>query len=105
MLRQIIIPIGPSIAYVPLTQEQFACIDVEDIPTISGRSWFADKDTSTGKFYAKALYPGNIRKRMHDVILGKRDGYTIDHTDCKLTLHNRRANLRYASKKQQAYNR
>ena len=105
MLRQIITPIGPSIAYVPLTQDQFACIDVADIPLVDGRNWFADKDTTTGKFYAKCYLPGQIRVRMHEFILGKREGYTVDHANCDMTLHNRRANLRYATKMQQAYNR
>jgi hypothetical protein len=105
MLRQIIIPIGPSIAYVPLTQEQFACIDVDDIPIVDGRNWFADKDTTTGKFYAKRQVSGRKKLRMHQSILGKIDGYTPDHIDCSRTLDNRRANLRHATPSQQACNR
>lgn len=105
MLRQIIIPISPSIAYIELTQGQYACIDADDIHLVEGRSWFADKDTTTGKFYAKALFHGNMRRRMHDVILGKKDGYTVDHILCDLPLHNRRSNLRHATKGEQARNR
>lgn len=105
MLRQIIIPISASIAYVELTQGQFACIDIEDAPLVEGRSWFADKDTTTGHFYAKCYLPGQIRVRMHDFILGKKSGHTADHIRCHETLDNRRANLRHATASQQAHNR
>lgn len=105
MLRPIIVPIGPSIAYLPLTQGQIACIDIEDIPLVDGYNWFADKDSTTDKFYAKAVFPGQGRKRMHDVIFGKKEGYTVDHIYCERSLDNRRANLRHATPKEQARNR
>lgn len=105
MLRPIIRPIGPSIAYVQLTQGQYACIDASDIPLVEGRIWFADKDTTTGRFYAKCYFPGQVRVRMHDLIFGKREGHTVDHIHCDLTLHNRRSNLRHATPAEQARNR
>jgi hypothetical protein len=105
MLRQIITPISASLAYVPLTQGQFACIDIEDVPRVEGLSWFSDKDTTTGKFYAKCYLPGNVKVRMHTFIFGKKEGHTVDHINCDLTLHNRKGNLRHATPAEQTWNR
>ena len=62
--RPIVIPIGPSIAYVPLTQGQFACIDVDDVALVGDRNWYAHWSEQTQSYYAQTA--GNVA--MHRVI-------------------------------------
>jgi hypothetical protein len=100
-VRELIRPIGPSIAYVPLTQGQFSVIDVEDIPLVQGSNWNARWDETI-----KGWYAGGSLGALHRVILGlvKGDKLIADHRNPAATLDNRRANLRIADQRQSIIN-
>jgi hypothetical protein len=110
--RPIEIPIGPSIAYVPLTQGQFALIDREDAEPASHDSWRANWSPKTLSFYAittRQITPGpHGRKifKLHRVLMGIADPeIQIDHAN-RCTLDCRRsANLRIATHAQNQFNR
>ena len=88
--RQIVIPIGPSIAYVPLSQGQFAVVDVEDIPKIEHLPWCYARGYAVSMHAGKRLY-------MHRTVLGHHD--VVDHRN-ECGTHNFKGNLRPATKLQ-----
>lgn len=102
--RPIEIPIGPSIAYVPLTQGLYALIDAEDAERVGKYAWHAALNSTSGHFYARRRV-GNARMPLHDAILGEREGFTADHICSERTLDNRKCNLRHADRNQQVWNR
>lgn len=92
--RPIFIPIGPSIAYVPLTQGQHALIDAEDANKVSAFNWFAHK--RRGNFYAATNVPSGEGQRtvsLHNMVTGFS---FVDHHS-RNTLDNRKINLRSAT--------
>lgn len=103
--RKVEIVIGPSIAYIPLTQGLFACVDSDDVARVDARNWCAVKSTS-GAFYA---YSRNGRQRrglpLHRFIMGDENPLTVDHRHPLRTLDCRKANLRFATPSQQGMNR
>jgi hypothetical protein len=99
-IRQIIIPVGPSIAYVPLTKGQFALIDREDAELVSGHSWCAFWDKTTQSFYAR---DSSDLIGMHRIISKCPDDMEADHKNHR-TLDNRACNLRPATKSQNQHN-
>lgn len=105
-LRQLIFPIGPSIAYVPLTQGLFACIEAWDAEIIGRSNWHASTDKVRGSvvsFYARRAAPDD--KKMHQILLTVPDGYVSDHRNGH-TLDNRRiGNLRIATIEENNRNR
>ena len=107
-VREVIIPIGPSIAYVPLTQGQFALIDRDDAVVVSRRNWFAHLDRKRRAFYAATNEPKpGSRQRMlglHRYLLGDVEGLMVDHANGS-SLDNRRSNLRLATSSNNQHNR
>jgi hypothetical protein len=107
-LRLVDIPIGPSIAYVPLTHGQWAIIDREDAPLAGKYNWCAWWDYRRKVYYAIRTLNGQrpCVMRMHRLIAGIVDNpdACADHKNLN-TLDNRRANLRLATKDQNAANR
>lgn len=106
--RPVIIPIGPSIAYVELTQGKWACIDAEDAGRLGAHNWCAMKSPYSEDFYAVragSLNANGVRVhvRMHTEVIGKHKGKTPDHKS-GFTLDNRKQNLRAATKVQNAFN-
>lgn len=94
MPREIIIPIGPSIAYVPLTQGLYSLIDREDAKIVTGQDWFAAR-AGGDLIYAKTGR-GRAQTYLHRILLGLQRGDKSqgDHKNHD-TLDNRRsANLR-----------
>lgn len=106
MLRQIIIPIGPSIAYVPLTRGQYALIDREDAQWAGRWNWHTRKSSSGTYYAARSVAPRgeeHFRLFMHTELLGpSSSGLTADHLMTRNGLDNRRSNLRPANKSEQA---
>lgn len=99
--------IGPSIAYIPLSQEQYALIDFDDLSLLANEQWYAWWNPSTKSYYAVRNAPNNARPQriyMHRVILSCRDGFVGDHRN-KNTIDNRRANLRECTYAQNLCNR
>ena len=107
-VREVIIPIGPSIAYVPLTQGQFALIDRADAAKVGQRNWFAQWDHRGRRYYA-ARQIAIDGKRQSPLFL-HRDlcaeaglGEPVDHRN-GYSLDDRRSNLRPATHSQNAFN-
>lgn len=107
--RSVIIPIGPSIAYIPLTQGQFALIDREEAPRLSQWSWQAAWSPNTQTFYARRAYrekeTGKVKAvPLHREILQPTPDIQVDHENSD-TLNNLRSNLRRASHSDNQHNR
>ena len=104
--RPIEIPIGPSIAYVPLTQGQFALIDREDAAIVGLHNWYALWSARTVSFYA---YRNKRQNGKYGLLalhgfLCPEDGDIKDHAN-RNTLDDRKCNLRGGSYAQNAQNR
>lgn len=98
--RDAFVVIGPSIAYVPLTQGLFALIDVADISKLQMRNWYAKR------FRCGMYAASNEGKRtvlMHREILNNPES-SVDHVNGE-TLNNLRSNIRVATQAQQCINR
>lgn len=93
--RPIEIPIGPSIAYVPLSQGQYAVIDIDDIPRIEHLPWCYARGYAVSADNGERLF-------MHRMILGHDD--FVDHRN-QCGTHNFKGNLRRATKLQNNLNR
>ena len=107
MPRPIIYVIGPSIAYIELTQDKFACIDLEDAYKCSSNSWHAVFVKRWNFWYAKRgthVYGKPVQIYLHRFIHGDADTPTVDHKN-RETLDCRKANLRSATVGQNAWNR
>lgn len=106
-VKELILPIGPSIAYVPLTRGMYALIDMEDAGWIGQSNWYAKKCYRAGNYYAQRHTEGDGGKdlilTMHRAILRPRDGFMSDHVFGN-TLDNRRSVLREATQSQNAKN-
>ena len=107
IIRQAIIPVGPSIAYIPLTQGLFALVDAADARFLGQWNWFANLNKKTGQYYAwrRVCTPEKtFTLPMHSAIMSPPKGYEIDHKYPAQTLDNRKCNLRYATRSQNACN-
>jgi len=107
--RPVIVPIGPSIAYITLTQGMFALIWSSDAERAGMFNWYAKRDSSSGSYYAKRRIPAPGRanwptQSLQDFILGHVDGYTVDHEIVGNGLDCRQNNLRHAERWQQSVN-
>ncbi len=80
---------------IPLTQGKFAIIDDEDYPLISSYKWYYDQIgyAATNLSRKKFGKQSHHTLRMHVLLLGKKNGYEIDHVN-KNGLDNRRINIR-----------
>lgn len=107
-MRQPIYPIGPSIAYIPLTNGQFSLVDWDDAEILCLWNWTAALNRKDGTYYAARTlrkHDTNQCGKMHGMILNIRGReITPDHKN-RNSLDNRRTNLRVSSVRQQSYNR
>lgn len=106
--RPVIIPPGPSIAYVELTKGQWSVIESQDAAWIGANNWHVLWDEDTESFYASRC-GSKIRGEsgtvgMHAAIVKPRMGYLPDHINGN-TLDNRRNNLREATGSQNQCNK
>jgi len=94
---------------IPLTQGQFATVDVEDFDRLSQHKWFAYWNPCTKSFYARRNISVGKKKQtilsMHREILGIARGskQVADHINHD-TLDNRRFNLRIATYSENQWN-
>lgn len=72
-------------------------IDKEDFDKVKNTAWSFDDG------YLKGYYEGKVRK-LHNVLIGKKEGYVVDHIDGD-TSNYKRNNLRFCTKQQNAMNR
>lgn len=85
---------------IPLTQGQYAIVDPEDYEGLAKYKWFAKR--CDGRFYA-VRSKRNRNVKMHQVILGTKEGKVIDHINGN-GLDNRKANVRFATSEQNSWN-
>lgn len=98
------IKVQGAIAIVPLTKGYEAVIDASDVGLVAGWNWCA---IVTGKqVYAYRRERAGSRRAiyLHRVIAGAASEQEVDHVDCN-ALNNVRANLRLATRQQNACNR
>lgn len=67
-LKPVELPIGPSIAYLALTQGQFALIDRDDAAYLGSFNWCADWCAHTKSYYAQRL-AGGVKIKLHRFLL------------------------------------
>lgn len=104
MPRPIITPIGPSIAYVPVTQGLYALIEVEDIHSVEKFNWCLSKSAADANCYALRNLPRPLGVlSMHRHLMGLPEGI-VDHKNGNGLDNRRQANLRTASVRQNIYN-
>lgn len=106
-IRPVVIPIGPSIAYVELTQGQWSLIDSDDAERVGKYNWHAWYSRNTDSFYARTqVWSGPYEEvviRLNVLIIGQSEGFIVDHKSGN-TIDNRRANLRHATPSQNTIN-
>lgn len=103
--RPVIVPVGPSIAYVELTRGLWYLIDAEDAERVGLHNWYAQPCKKV--FYARAYLPRGSKSNainLSDFIMGKVEGKTVDHIYRK-TIYNRKSQLRHLGRSHQQMNR
>jgi hypothetical protein len=88
---------------VPLTRGKFAVIDMEDADRILPFKWCLHAEGYAYRRRRLSDGPGPMAILMHRVVLNAGPGESVDHVD-RDRLNNRRANLRKATKGQNAMN-
>lgn len=101
--RPAIFPVGPSIAYIPLTQGKFSLVDADDAPKLALMNWSAYTAKTRNTVYA---IRGRMKtqQRMHSAICPVPSGKMVDHRNGN-GLDNRKCNLRPADRFQNSQNR
>ncbi len=92
--------IGPSIAYLPLTKNQFSLIDTEDSGLVEDRCWQAVWMQCAESFYVQDSKGLGIHRHILKAPIGK----FVDHKNCN-PLDNRKCNLRLCTRQQNSYNK
>jgi hypothetical protein len=96
-IRPVIIPVGPSIAYVELTKGLYSLIDAEDVAIAEHHNWCSWVGGKSESVYAVTNLPNRKTLRLHALLLNVGEGMIPDHKNGN-TLDNRRsANLRLAT--------
>lgn len=89
---------------VPLTQGKYAIVDEEDYPYVIRFRWIARQRGNSGVFEAAATIAEGVGTvLLHRFILGDWPEVEIDHIDGD-PLNNRRSNLRFCTRAQNARN-
>lgn len=92
---------------IPLNQGKFALIDDEDFERVNQYKWHLFKcGTGLKEYVATNKYVNGIRKviKLHRFILRAKKKQIMDHINGN-GLDNRKANLRFCTQQQNAYNR
>jgi len=85
---------------IPLTQNEFTLVDVEDFDKLIGYKWHCVKGKYT--IYARVKRKGK-HLLMHRLIMNAKKGQIIDHINGN-GLDNRRHNLRFVTNQQNRWN-
>jgi hypothetical protein len=97
-----------GVVEVPLSKGKMALVDADDWERLSRYKWYAWKNPSSGRFYAKSTFwiPGekkSVSIMMHSLIV-MGIGADTDHANTN-SLDNRKLNLRPASRSQNNANK
>lgn len=79
---------------IKLTQGKFAIVDDQDFENVNGQKWYFDH--FGGREYASRQFSKKTI-RMHQFIVGNREGLVVDHIDGN-GLNNTRSNLRFVTR-------
>jgi len=92
-------------ALIPLTQNKFAVIDLEDIPLAKKYIWWVQRKKDTYYACGRPINNKNERVKLHRIILGlkKDDGILVDHRD-RNGLNCKRNNIRLCNNSQNMQN-
>lgn len=99
-IRPILFVIGPSIAYVQLTQGMFSVIEDDDAIAVGRHNWQAHRESRCGIPYAQHRIPGG-HEGLHTFL----NGLSMNDQKNRQSLDNRRHNLRPADASENAINR
>lgn len=107
-VRACIIPVGPSIGYIPLSQGLFSLVDA-DVAASQNCNWSAQLNVYTKTHYAARktstqIEGGGKNAWLHREIIDCPSGLSVDHVNGN-TLDNRRCNLRTATCSQNGFNK
>lgn len=105
--RPPILVIGPSIAYVPLTRDQYALIDSSDLIFVGEFNWYVQKlSYCEGWVACRKCWVGGKRTvvLMHRELCDAPANMDVDHKNHS-TLDNRSVNLRVCTKAENSQNR
>jgi hypothetical protein len=103
-MSEAIIPIGPSIAYIPLDNDKVTLVDSGDIAFLSRWRWTTLVNKRDNSFYAQAYDRASKKYIRMNRVLHPTQLPVVDHRNGN-TLDNRRCNLRGASVSQNCANR
>jgi hypothetical protein len=97
---------GYTFRRIKLTQGKYALVEVEDFEELNKYKWYAKKSRSNCYACRSLKLPDGRRKSisMHRQIINPPDGFLVDHKN-RVSLDNRRSNLRPATPAQNSYNR
>jgi hypothetical protein len=97
---------GYTFRRIKLTQGKYALVEVEDFEELSKYKWHAKKSRSNCYACRSFKLPDGRRKSisMHRQIINPPEGLLVDHKN-RVSLDNRRSNLRPATPAQNSYNR
>lgn len=95
---------GELIAKIPLTQNEFAVVDIDNADKFSKYEWQLSKKYGS-KYAKRKIYLGNKTTSvfMHTDVLGKKETKVIDHINHD-GLYNKRKNLRFVVPRQNSQN-
>jgi hypothetical protein len=105
--RPPILVIGPSIAYVPLTRDQYALIDSSDLIFVGEFNWYVQKLSYCEGWVACRKWWTDGKRTvvlMHRELCNAPANMDVDHKNHN-TLDNRGANLRICTKSENSQNR
>lgn len=95
--------IDSGVGKIPLSKGLVAIIDIDDIPLVSGRNWWAGERTK-GAYYASTCpAKGEPTIHLHRFLTNTPMHLCVDHKDGD-PLNNRRENLRVCTYQQNSFN-
>jgi hypothetical protein len=92
-----------DVYYCILTNNQMMKFSPEDMDLVDNYTWYAFHSRTTKGYYAKAEFEGKCKHFTNFIFPARKEKETIDHIS-RVSLDNRRENLRIASPEVQAIN-
>ena len=102
-VRQPIIPIGPSIAYLDLGGDAYALIDSQDAEVLGAFNWRLQNGRDYVTRSTVAAEGVKTKVALHHQIMGRNPGMLVDHRN-RNPRDNRKGNLRWCENYQNQHN-